>query len=140
MAKSSTSWASNPRARAVMMANRGRDTAPEMAVRRLVHAAGLRYRVDVRPLPDLNRRADLVFSGAHVAVFIDGCYWHGCPVHGTASKSHPDYWRRKIAGNAARDAETDLLLKQAGWRVSRAWEHDDPVEAAAVVVSAVKSG
>ena len=73
-----------------MQGNRRRDTTPEMAVRRLVHAAGLRYRVDAKPLPDLNRRADLVFTRAKVAVFIDGCYWHGCPEHGTTSRTNEE--------------------------------------------------
>ncbi len=80
-----------------MRANRRRDTTPEMAIRRLAHAQGLRYRVDAKPLPELNRRADLVFTRVKVAVFIDGCYWHGCPAHGTSPKSHADYWSAKIA-------------------------------------------
>ncbi|TCJ21668.1 very short patch repair endonuclease [Nocardioides jejuensis] len=131
------SWASSPASRAVMQANRRRDTSPEMAVRRLVHAAGLRYRVDTRPLSDLNRRADLVFRGAKVAVFIDGCYWHGCPKHGTVAKSNADYWSPKIARNRERDAETDRLLVDAGWTVIRAWEHEVPSAVAQRILSAV---
>src|SRR4051812_383393 len=99
MAPAYESWASSPASRAVMRANRRRDTAPEMAVRRLVHAAGLRYLVDARPLVGLNRRADLVFTRVKVAVFIDGCYWHGCPEHGTAAKTNAAYWSSKISGN-----------------------------------------
>ncbi|MEU6136093.1 very short patch repair endonuclease [Nocardioides sp. NPDC047086] len=118
------SWASSPAARAVMKGNRRRDTVPEMAVRRAVHALGLRYRVDVRPLDDLNRRADLVFSRARVAVFIDGCYWHGCPDHGTAARTNADYWSAKIQRNRDRDRDTDTLLTSAGWTVLRFWEHD----------------
>ena len=120
-----------------MRGNRRRDTAPEMAVRRLVHAAGLRYNVDAKPLPDLNRRADLVFSRARVAVFVDGCYWHGCPEHGTASKTNSEYWHQKITRNRERDAETDELLRRAGWTVLRAWEHEDPSEVATRVAKAV---
>src|SRR5215213_9270407 len=120
------SWASSPASRAVMQGNRRRDTTPEMAVRRLAHASGLRYRVDAKPLPHLNRRADLVFTRVKVAVFIDGCYWHGCPEHGTTAKSNPDYWNAKIARNRERDAETDRLLIGAGWTVVRAWEHETP--------------
>jgi DNA mismatch endonuclease (patch repair protein) len=120
------SWASSPAVRAVMQANRRRDTAPEMAVRRLAHAAGLRYRVDAKPLPSLNRRADLVFTRAKVAVFIDGCYWHGCPEHGTTAKTNANYWESKILRNRERDGETDSQLVSAGWVVIRAWEHDEP--------------
>jgi DNA mismatch endonuclease (patch repair protein) len=109
-----------------MRANKGRDTKPELAVRRVIHAEGLRYRVDSRPLPTLNRRADLVFTRAKVAIFIDGCFWHGCPEHGTSSKTNPDYWGPKIERNKARDAETDVILGSEGWRVLRFWEHEDP--------------
>lgn len=116
-----------------MKGNRRRDTAPEMAVRRAVHALGLRYRVDVRPLDGLNRRADLVFSRARVAVFIDGCYWHGCPDHGTASRTNVEYWSAKIQRNRDRDRETDTLLASAGWIVLRFWEHDS-VDAVADVI------
>lgn len=108
-----------------MQGNSRRDTAPEMAVRRLVHAAGLRYRVDARPLPELNRRADLVFTRARVAVFIDGCYWHGCPEHGTAARTNTAYWSTKIGGNKTRDIDTDSRLVEGGWIVIRVWEHED---------------
>lgn len=94
-------------------------------MRRAVHAQGLRYRVDFRPLLGLNRRADLVFTRAKVAVFVDGCYWHGCPEHGTAARSNAGYWVTKIARNRDRDAETDRLLGGAGWTVVRAWEHEN---------------
>lgn len=120
------SWASSPAVEATMRGNRRRDTKPELAVRRLVHAAGLRYRVDTKPLAGLNRRADLAFARAKVAVMIDGCYWHGCPEHGTRSQTNADYWRSKIARNIERDRETDSLLNAAGWTVIRAWEHEDP--------------
>lgn len=100
-------WASSPAARAVRVSNRRRDTRPELAVRRAVHALGLRYRVDVRPLPTVNRRADLVFSRRRVAVFVDGCYWHGCPDHGTTPKTNAIYWGGKIARNSERDRDTD---------------------------------
>jgi DNA mismatch endonuclease (patch repair protein) len=134
------SWASSPAVRAVMLGNRRRDTSPEMAVRRLVHAAGLRYRVDTRPVPELNRRADLVFAGPKVAVFIDGCYWHGCPTHGTVARTNAGYWQSKIAKNRDRDAETTQVLLDAGWVVLRVWEHDDPADAAHRIVSAVREG
>lgn len=132
------SWASSPAARAVMRGNRRRDTSPEIAVRRLVHAAGLRYRVDAKPLAGLNRRADMVFRTSRVAVFVDGCYWHGCPMHGTTPRTNTDYWTGKIGGNRARDLETDRLLAEAGWRVVRAWEHEAPVAVADAVIRTVR--
>jgi DNA mismatch endonuclease (patch repair protein) len=121
------STASSPAARRRMQANRGRDTAPELAIRREMHRRGYRYRVDVPVLPGLRRRADLVFSRQRVAVFVDGCFWHGCPVHGTTSKANQAYWVGKIAENRRRDADTDARLIAAGWCVLRVWEHE-PVE------------
>src|SRR5688572_17008919 len=99
MGRTYESWASSEASRAVMRANQRRDTGPELAVRRLVHRVGLRYRVDARPVAQINRRADLVFSRAKVAVFIDGCYWHGCAQHGTAPRTNSEYWRDKIRRN-----------------------------------------
>lgn len=132
-------WASSPAARKVMAANRRKDTSPEMAVRRLVHAAGLRYRVDAKPLPGVNRRADLVFRRARVAVFVDGCYWHGCPQHGSNPRTNQSYWSAKIERNQRRDAETDALLAAAGWLVIRCWEHHDPAFVAKDIVQAVSA-
>lgn len=113
-----------------MQGNRRRDTSPELALRRLLHAAGLRYRVDARPLYDLNRRADLVFHGRKVAIFVDGCYWHGCAEHGTVAQTNAAYWSSKIRRNRERDADTNRRLCDAGWTVIRVWEHEDPVVAA----------
>lgn len=121
-----------------MQGNRRRDTKPELAVRRAVHALGLRYRVDARPLPDLNRRADLVFTRAKVAVFVDGCYWHGCPEHGTRAKANASYWGPKIKRNRDRDDETDRLLGEAGWVSLRIWEHEDAYEVARQIASEVR--
>lgn len=121
-----------------MRSNRGRDTKPELAVRRLVHAMGLRYRVDARPLPALNRRADLVFPRARVAVFVDGCFWHGCPDHHTKARANAEYWAEKVTVNRARDEETDRLLVEAGWKVVRVWEHEDPAAAADRVAQVVR--
>lgn len=120
-----------------MQANRSRDTQPELSLRRLLHAAGLRYRVDVRPLRDVRRRADLVFRPAKVAVFVDGCFWHSCPDHGTQPATNADYWAPKLARNVERDRETDRLLRQAGWVSLRIWEHEDPIEAATRVRAVV---
>src|SRR4051812_11803342 len=92
------SWASSPGRRRNMQANRSRDTRPELAVRRLLHSQGLRYRVAIAPEPGLRRKADIVFTRTRVAVFIDGCFWHGCPEHGRSVFQHNiDYWPDKIA-------------------------------------------
>ena len=114
-----------------------RDTAPELALRRELHQRGLRYRVD-HPLPGLRRRrADIYFSKARVAVFIDGCFWHGCPVHSTTPKANRQWWIDKVAANRARDRNTDDHLEQLGWLVLRFWEHDDVVASADEVAIAV---
>ena len=131
------SKASSRAVRANMQANRGRDTGPELALRSLLHARGLRYRVDARPIPDIRRRADLVFPKDRVAVFVDGCFWHGCPEHSRPAKKNAEAWSFKIEGNRARDAETNSLLRSAGWTVIRVWEHDDVGEAATTVADAI---
>jgi len=115
-----------------------RDTPAELAVRKILHSRGLRYRVDYRPLPALNRRADLVFPRQKVAVFIDGCFWHGCPEHGTGSKSNSDYWDEKIKGNRVRDLDTNMHLEEQGWRVIRVWEHESATAAADLIAEAVR--
>ncbi|MGV0905970.1 very short patch repair endonuclease [Mycobacterium novum] len=124
------SWASSPAVRTNMQSNKGRDTRPELALRSAVHALGLRYRVSVRPLKGLRRTADLVFTRARVAVFLDGCFWHGCPEHHTVAVTNAKYWADKVHGNRARDRETDQRLIEAGWVSIRVWEHEDPHEAA----------
>jgi len=120
-----------------MVGNRGRDTKPELAVRSLVHKKGLRYRVDERPVPSVRRRADLVFRRARIAVFIDGCYWHGCEAHYREPRTNVGYWREKIAANRARDRETNLLLADEGWQVLRYWEHEDPEHVANAIAGVV---
>lgn len=122
-----------------MLGNKGRDTRPELALRSAVHARGLRYRVAVRPLPDLRRTADLVFPRERVAVFLDGCFWHGCPEHQSVSGSNSDYWARKIELNRRRDRDTSERLTDAGWLVIRVWEHESPDVAAHRVEDAVKA-
>lgn len=133
------SWASTPLRRRIMQSNRSRDTSPELAVRRLLHAAGLRYRVDIAPVPGLRRRADIVFSRQRVAVFIDGCFWHGCREHGPIRfGTNAEYWLTKIEQNRARDVDTTAKFEANGWRVLRFWSHVDPIEAATTVVSLVR--
>ncbi|MBA2955084.1 DNA mismatch endonuclease Vsr [Nocardioides sp. MAH-18] len=133
------SWASTPASRKVMQGNRSRDTAPELAIRRRLHAVGLRFRVAYRPEPRLRRTADIVFTKRRIAVFIDGCYWHACPEHGTVARANASYWSEKLERNVARDADTTNQLIAAGWTVLRFWEHEDPEEVAAKVSTAVRA-
>src|SRR3954451_8147447 len=107
-----------------MSRQRTRDTLPETCLRSELHRRGLRFRVHRRPLPELRREADLVFPRARIAVFVDGCFWHGCPQHATQPKRNDSFWRGKILGNQTRDAETDALLAHAGWISIRVWEHE----------------
>jgi len=132
------SYASSPGVRSRMQLQKTRDTGPELAVRRALHAMGLRYRVDRSPLPGLRRRADVVFGPAKVAVFIDGCFWHGCPEHGRQPGANSWYWPAKIQRNKDRDADTDRRLAEAGWAVVRAWEHEQAEEVAARVAQLVR--
>ena len=132
-------WASSAAVRNVMRANRRRDTRPELAVRQRLHALGLRYRVASRPLPDRRWTADVVFTRARVAVFIDGCYWHGCPEHFSPPRTNASYWGPKIARNKARDAQVDAALDAAGWIVVRAWEHEPASDVADRVASVVSA-
>lgn len=126
-ALSANSWASTPEVRNVMRANPRRDTKPERELRSQLHGRGLRYRVDYPPVPGLRRRADIVFPRAKVAIFVDGCFWHGCPDHYRAASKNADYWNSKRTENAARDQRTDDALSQAGWQCVRIWEHEDMV-------------
>ncbi|MFF8290349.1 very short patch repair endonuclease [Streptomyces sp. NPDC016309] len=132
------SWASSAARRRNMQAIRSRDTKPEQLIRRLVHAQGLRYRVAAKPLPDLRRTADMVFRPAKVAVFIDGCYWHGCPEHYVPPRTNPGYWSDKVARNIARDRDTDRRLQEAGWLVLRFWEHMPAGECVTEITRVVK--
>jgi DNA mismatch endonuclease, patch repair protein len=121
-----------------MQANRRRDTGPEMAIRRLVHASGLRYRVDTRPLPSARYTADLIFTRARVAVFIDGCWWHGCAEHYRPPASNTTYWAGKVTRNRERDQLANEALIAAGWTVVRIWEHEAPESAARQIEGAVR--
>ena len=116
--------ASTDLVRRVMQANTGRTTAPERHLRSLAHRLGLRFRVDCRPDPSLRCDADLVFRRSKVCVFVDGCYWHGCPLHFAVPKQNSTWWAEKIADNRSRDARRTTELKNRGWMVIRFWEHD----------------
>lgn len=119
-----------------MRANHRRDTRPELAVRRILHSQGHRYRVDYPPLGG-RRRADVVFTRLRLAVFIDGCFWHSCPVHFVAPKRNHEYWEPKLQCNVERDRETNALLADAGWRVLRFWEHESAVRVATEIAESI---
>ncbi|HLZ09179.1 MAG TPA: very short patch repair endonuclease [Chloroflexota bacterium] len=119
------SWATTPAIRRTMQGCRGRDTSSELALRSAVHRLGLRYSVDMRPVDGVRRKADLVFRRERFAVFMDGCFWHGCPHHYSAPVSHAEFWETKLTTNRLRDSETDRLLSESGWAVLRVWEHED---------------
>jgi DNA mismatch endonuclease (patch repair protein) len=114
-----------------MKGNRRADTKPELALRKELHRRGLRFRKDA-PLRQAERlrRVDIVFPGARLAVFVDGCFWHGCPEHGNKPRANTPYWSAKLARNVARDAQVDAELESAGWAVIRVWEHEGVQEAA----------
>ncbi|WP_081902670.1 very short patch repair endonuclease [Lentzea aerocolonigenes] len=135
---SSTSWASSAATRASMQGNKARDTKPELALRSAVHALGLRYRVSARPLPQLRRTADMVFTSAKVAVFLDGCFWHGCAEHHTVAATNASFWAEKVRTNQARDRDTNQRLAEVGWLSVRVWEHEDPAEAAKAIAQVVR--
>jgi DNA mismatch endonuclease, patch repair protein len=125
--------------RANMRANRRRDTKPERRIRSALHSAGLRFRVDlpVRTAHPRLIRPDIVFTRARLAVFVDGCFWHGCPAHGQRPSIHNGaYWTPKIAGNAERDQVQTRALDKAGWTVLRFWEHEPPEEVAQQIAAA----
>jgi DNA mismatch endonuclease (patch repair protein) len=119
-----------------MRANRSKDTHPEVAIRSALHRKGLRFRKHARPLPSLPYRADVVFPRERVAVEVDGCFWHGCPTHGTRPTTNAEYWDAKIARNIARDRARSLALEHEGWLLLRVWEHED-AEAAAERIAAL---
>lgn len=132
------SWATSSATRRSMLGNRARDTKPELLLRRALHRLGYRYRVDTRPLAKVNRRADLVFPRQQVAVFVHGCFWHGCPDHYVAPKANATFWAAKVERNIARDAETLALLRDAGWTPVVIWEHQPLEDAVQAVVEAVR--
>ena len=119
-----------------MAAQARRDTSPERALRSELWRRGLRYRVD-RPVVGRRRRVDVVFGPARLAVFVDGCFWHRCPLHGTTPQHNREWWEEKLDRNTTRDRETDDELTAHGWTIVRVWEHEDPVAAADRVEAAL---
>lgn len=113
-------------------------TKPELEIRRVLHAQGLRYRLQV-PIEGMPRRSiDIAFPSEKVAVFVDGCFWHLCSQHAVMPKTNSEFWSNKLAANRARDVETSSWLVQLGWQVIRIWEHEDPVDAASIIGTAVE--
>jgi DNA mismatch endonuclease, patch repair protein len=122
-------------ATSVMRANTRQNTQPELRIRSLLHSTGVRYRVNRRLVcGELRTRPDIIFHGRKIAVFVDGCFWHMCPKHGTRPRSNPSYWDDKLRGNVERDARVNRALRNAGWTVLRVWEHSKPETAVARIL------
>jgi DNA mismatch endonuclease (patch repair protein) len=121
-----------------MQRQRTHDTRPELLLRSELHRRGIRYRVHRRLLSDVRREADITFPKARIAVFVDGCFWHSCPTHGTMPRNNAGFWSKKLAENRRRDSDTDSRLVAAGWAVVRVWEHESPCEAASAILDLVR--
>lgn len=133
------SWASSPAVRRSMQSNRPRNTAPEVALRSALHRAGLRFFKHRRPVAGLRCEADIVFPGARVAVFVDGCFWHSCPEHATSPKTNAEWWARKLEVGRLRDRANERALAEGGWTVVRVWEHENTADAVARIQAAIAS-
>lgn len=129
---------SSPEARLRMQRVRQKHTSAEATLRRELHARGIRFRLHVAVLTAPRRVADVALSGLRVAVFVDGCFWHGCPMHATWPKQNAEFWRAKIKTNMARDKDTDARLRAAGWKVIRVWAHEQAGIAAARIAKIVE--
>lgn len=120
----------SPAVTTIMKRNRSTDTRPEVLLRSRLHALGYRFRKNLRiKLQSGAVRPDVVFTRQRLAIFIDGCFWHACPEHGTQPQANNSYWSTKLRGNVDRDGRVDVSLKSAGWTVIRVWEHEPPDEA-----------
>lgn len=128
---------SSPETSRRMAKVRQKDTAAEVTLRRELYRNGLRYRVDYAVLKKPRRVADVAFPGLKIALFVDGCFWHGCPEHATWPKHNAEFWRRKIEANRLRDADTNSRLLDLGWTVLRFWEHESPIKVTETVVQTV---
>jgi DNA mismatch endonuclease, patch repair protein len=133
--------ASSPGRAANMRAIRRTDTKPELALRSALHRMGYRFRKDHRlDLPERRVRPDICFTARKVAVFVDGCFWHACPEHGSRPAVNQGYWNPKLLRNVERDRAADTALAGAGWRVVRLWEHVPLADAVQAVVAALEDG
>jgi DNA mismatch endonuclease (patch repair protein) len=117
---------------------RQKNTDVEIALRKELYRRGLRYRVEFVILKKPRRIADVAFPGLKIAIFVDGCFWHGCPIHGTWPKQNSEFWRQKIEMNRVRDSDTNARLQEAGWTALRFWQHDSPFDSACTIEQAVK--
>ncbi|WP_412747312.1 very short patch repair endonuclease [Krasilnikovia sp. MM14-A1004] len=121
-----------------MKKQRSADTGLELRIRRDLYRRGLRYRLQTPLVPGTRRKVDLAFITPKIAVFLDGCFWHRCPEHGTSPRANGEWWAEKLAANVARDRDTDRRLSEAGWTVVRVWEHEDSETAAARIEQLVR--
>lgn len=128
---------SSPETSRRMAKIRQKGTDAEIALRRELYRRGLRYRVDYEVMKKPRRVADVAFPALKIAIFVDGCFWHGCPVHATWPKQNAEFWREKIKANRLRDADTNLRLSDMGWTVLRFWEHEPPIEAVETIAQTV---
>lgn len=127
----------DPTVAARMRSQRRANTTPEIRVRQQLFSSGLRYRVGIK-VPGNNRRTiDIAFPRQRVAVFIDGCFWHRCPLHSTPAKNNAEWWEEKLAKNVDRDRSTTALLEDQGWLVLRFWEHEEPHHVTEKIVKAL---
>ncbi len=101
----------------------GRDNPREREIRSALHRRGLRFRTHYAAVPGTKRTIDIAFTRLRLAVFCDGCFWHGCPVHATTPKSNREWWVHKINTNRVRDRDTNARLMESGWKVLRIWGH-----------------
>lgn len=129
---------SSPTARKVMLGNRA-ESATERALRSALHAHGERFRKAYPPVPGLRCRADVAFTRERLAIFVDGCFWHRCPEHGSDPEGNSHYWRAKLDANVVRDRRNDLALREAGWTVLRLWEHHCTSDMAAMALGALRT-
>lgn len=131
--------ASSPTIRVRMQNTAQRNTRPELRLRSALHRLGLRYRVHIAPLEGVRRHVNIVFPRQRVAVFVDGCFWHSCPIHATIPKANQSWWEDKLRANRRRDDDTDCRLRDAGWESIRVWEHENVQNAAARIEAAVRA-
>jgi DNA mismatch endonuclease, patch repair protein len=132
------SWAGSRSVRRSMQGNRGGKTKPEIALRSALHRNGFRFKIGSRLIPGTRRTADIAFTTEKVAVFVDGCFWHGCAMHGHIPLRNESFWSAKIIRNKQRDAEVDQSLIEAGWAVIRVWEHESIDDALRVVATRIR--
>lgn len=128
---------SSPEASRRMAKVRQKGTSAEIALRRELYRRGLRYRVGFEMLKKPRRVADIAFPGLRIAIFVDGCFWHGCPEHATWPKQNAEFWLQKIEANRQRDADTNERLCRIGWTVLRFWEHEPAPSAADAIANLV---